>query len=272
MNLLVIDESLHCGTTGAIMCILQFVNKYIKLRNIAIEDILNLYIYKNRAAPFNLIFDNSYDNENITKIIFSENSEKETVDYNTIYNNKEYQLLSKKIRFSKNVREIINNELLEFDDNTLGIHFRFTDMNVAHSYNNPTTYTKYLIEIKKYLEIYNIRTIFIASDNNETLNKIINENDLKHIKFIYRNVKRYDKEKANELDMIWYKNPDTNSPHPYLNNFSSTIFNINDPNTHLESIIDCIMLSKCNYLIFTYSNISNLSILMSDNKLIKSKV
>lgn len=78
------------------MCILQFVNKYIKLRNIAIEDILNLYIYKNRAAPFNLIFDSSNENENITKIVFSENSEKETVDYNTIYNNKEYQLLSKK--------------------------------------------------------------------------------------------------------------------------------------------------------------------------------
>lgn len=272
MNLLVIDESLHCGTTGAIMCILQFVNKYIKLRNIAIEDILNLYIYKNIAGPFNLIFDSSYENENITKIVFSENSEKETLDYNTIYNNNEYQLLSKKIRFSKNVREIINNESLKLDNNTLGIHFRFTDMNIAHSYNNPTTYAKYLIEIKNYVEMYNIRTIFIASDNNETLNKLINDNDLKHIKFIYRNVKRYDKENASKSDMIWYKNPDTNSPHPYLNNFKSTIFNINDPNTHLECIIDVILLSKCNYLIFAYSNVSNLSILMSDNKLIKCKV
>ena len=44
MNLLIIDESLHCGTTGAIMCILQFVNKYIKLRNIARRYIKFIYL------------------------------------------------------------------------------------------------------------------------------------------------------------------------------------------------------------------------------------
>jgi hypothetical protein len=272
MNLLIIDESLHCATTGTIMCILQFINKYRKQNNILLENISNIYIYKNKGAPFNLIFDDNYNVDNVTTLLFSETTEIEPMNYNYIYSNIEYQLLSKKIRFSKNITDLINNEITNIDDNTLGIHFRFTDMNQVHSISNPTNYNKYFVEIINYIKKYNITTIFVASDNNESINKITNESELKHIKFIYRDVKRYYKEDAEPEDMVWYSNPDKSSPHPHMNNFKYKIFNINDPNIHVECIIDCILLSKCKHLIFPYSNVSNLSILLSDTIINKSKL
>lgn len=273
MNLLVIDKSLHCATTGTIMCILQFVNNYRKKNNILIEKISNIYIIKeDKVASFNLIFDNTYNNEDVIKLFFSENSKIEEENYHNIYSNIEYKLLSKKIRFSKYVNDTINKEISCLDNNTLGVHFRFTDMNASHSLYNQTNYDKYLIEILNFVKKYNITTIFIASDNNESIHKITNNIELKNIKFVYRDIKRYDKEKADNNDMLWYLNPDKNSPHLHLNNFKSKIFNINDPNIHFECIIDCILLSKCSSLIFTYSNVSNLSILLSDTISNKCKV
>lgn len=263
MNYLIIDETLHCATTATIMCILQFMNSYRKKNNINMHDIEKIYVKKERAAPFELIFDNDYKIENTISLIFDEKSVIETQNYNNIYNNLDYKLLAKKLCFSKKVKDIINSEIKNLDNNTLGIHFRFTDMNASHLKSNPTTYTNYLKEIYNYIVKYDIKNIFIASDNTESINKLLNDISSNNIKINYRNVKRYHKEKADDKDLLWYKTNDATS-HQYLNNFKDNIFNINDSTIHLECIIDCLLLSKCKHLIFSYSNISNLAILISE--------
>jgi hypothetical protein len=271
MNILVVDQSLHCATTGTIMCILQFINYYRKKNNILIEDINNIYIKKSvNVSNMNCIFDDNM-NKDIFTLFFTNDSSIENVDYNNIYLNIEYNLLAKKIKFSKMVIDIVNKEMSTFE-NTLGIHFRFTDMNKVHLINNPNSYNGYLLEILNYVYKYKINNIFIASDNDESIHKITNHAELKHINFIYRNNKRYEKENADDSDMYWHVNTDTNIPHSYLNNFKNIIFNIYDSNTHLECILDCILLSKCNHLIFSHSNVSYLSILLSENIKNKSKI
>ena len=268
MDYLIIDKCMHCGTTGSIFWILQFMNKYIKINNLNYHDIKNIFIEKKIAGNYDNIFDDNYDVNNIKTLIYDDDKNKESIDYNNVYDNNEYKILAKKICFSKKINDIINNELINITDNTLGIHFRFTDMNTMHTKKKPIEYKNYLTKILEYIKNYNIQSIFVASDNEESINKLLKNEIFKNIKIYYTNIKRYPTEKADENDLKWYKNDNTKYNHPYLNNFA----HINEPNIHLECLVDCILLSKCKYLIFPYSNVSNLAILLSNSIVEKTKI
>jgi hypothetical protein len=267
MDYLIIDKTLHCGTTGSILWILQFMNKYIKTNNLNYYDIKNIFIEKKIAGNFDNIFDDNYDN-NVKILIFEDRKNIENVDYNYVYNNDEYKLLAKKICFSEKIKNVVSNELINISNNILGVHFRFTDMNSMHTKNKPICYTDYLNTILEYIKKKNIQDIYVASDNDESINKLLKEESLKDIKIYHRNIKRYPTEKADKNDLKWYKNTNKKFPHPYLNNFA----HINNPNIHLECIIDFILLSKCKYLIFPYSNVSNMALLLSTSIVDKIKI
>jgi len=273
MDYLIIDKCMHCGTTGSIFCILQFINKYIKINNLNYQDIKNIFIEKKVACNFDNIFDDNYDINIIKILIYDDDNNKEHVNYNNLHNSNEYKILAKKICFSKKINDIINNELINITSNTLGIHFRFTDMNAVHTKKNPIEYENYLTKILEYIKNYNIQSIFVASDNEESINKLLKNENFENIKIYYTNIKRYPTEKANENDLKWYKNDNKEFNHPYLNNFRHTsLEGISSSKLHLECLVDCILLSKCKYLIFPYSNVSNLAILLSNSIVEKIKI
>tara|TARA_A100001015_G_scaffold316302_1_gene430242 strand:- start:746 stop:1582 length:837 start_codon:yes stop_codon:yes gene_type:complete len=273
MNYLIKDKCLHVGTSGVIMAILQFMNKYIKTNKLNYSDVKNIFIEKKVACNFDDIFDDNYDNNNIKILVYDDDNNKESVNYNNVHNNNEYKILAKKIRFSKKINNIINNELINITDNTLGVHFRFTDMNAVHTRKNPIQYKNYLSKILEHIKNHNIQSIFVASDNEESINKLLKDDNFKNIKIYHTNIRRYPTEKADEKDLKWYKNDNKKFPHPYLNNFRHTSLDgISTSKLHLECLVDCILLSKCKYLIFPYSNVSNLSILLSNSIIKKTKI
>jgi len=273
MDYLIIDKCMHCGTTGSIFCILQFMNKYIKINNLNYHDIKNIFIEKKIAGNYDNIFDDNYNVNNIKTLIYDDDKNKESIDYNNVHDNNEYKILAKKIRFSKKINNIINNELINITDNMLGVHFRFTDMNTMHTKNNPIHYKNYLNKILEHVKNHNIQSIFVASDNEESINKLLKDENFKNIKIYHTNIKRYPTEKADEKDLKWYKNDNKKFPHPHLNNFRHTSLDgISTSKLHLECLVDCILLSKCKYLIFPYSNVSNLAILLSNSIVEKTKI
>ena len=245
MDYLIKDKTLHCGTTGSILWTLQFLNKYIKTNNLNYDDIKNIFIEKKIAGNFDNIFDDSYD-DNTKILIFDDRNKIETIDYNFVYNNNQYKILAKKIRFSKKINDIVNKYLINISTNTLGVHFRFTDMNTMHTRKTPIQYKDYINQILEYIKNNDIQNIFVASDNEESINKLLKDENFKNIKIYHTNIKRYPTEKADEKDLKWYKNTNEKIPHPSLNNFA----HIDDPTTHLECLVDCILLSKCKYLVF----------------------
>ena len=273
MDYLIIDKCLHVGTSGSIMAILQFMNKYIKTNNLNYDDIKNIFIEKKVACNFDDIFDANYDVNNIKTLIYDDDNNKESVNYNNVYNNNEYKILANKICFSKKINNIINNELINITDDMLGVHFRFTDMNAMHTKNNPIEYKNYLTKILEYIKNHNIQSIFVASDNEESINKLLIDENFENIKIYHTNINRYPTEKADEEDLKWYKNDNNKFNHPYLNNFRHTSLDgISTSKLHLECLVDCILLSKCKYLIFPYSNVSNLAILLSNNIVEKTRI
>ena len=261
MDFLIIDTNINTCTAGQILItILRFMNPYIKQNNMNLSDINNIYVNKcNTQCACQIIFDDNYDSNNIVKLFLNNTSLIDNTSITEMINNVNYSYILKKIRFSKQVLGIVDDYLKNFDINTLGIHFRLTDMNEMHTKLSPVKYTDYMIEINHYIENFNIKNIFVASDNIESINKLNNEN--LNVKIFYKDAKRYYAEKAESKDIMWFMDVATNR---YLNNFCRNIFDIYDPNTHLECIVDCILLSKSKHLIFTYSAISHLAILMSD--------
>jgi hypothetical protein len=265
MDFLIIDTNINTCATGQVLnIILQFMNQYIKQNNINLSDINNIYVNKcNTQSACQIIFDDNYDSKNMVKLFLDNTSLIDNIGITEMMNNVNYSYILKKIRFSKQVLGIVDDYLKNFDINTLGIHFRLTDMNEIHTKLSPIKYTDYIIELNRYIENFNIKNIFVASDNIESINKLNNEN--LNVKIFYRDVKRYHAEKAESKDMIWHKNYlKGDIVNTELNYFKGNVFNIYDPNTHLECIVDCILLSKTKHLIFTHSSISYLAILMSD--------
>ena len=196
MNILIIDEGTHFGSTGHIVYILQFLIKYLESYNIDYLLVKNIYISIKKKDSQNLdILYEKYDDKIIDKqLVLNNNCDVLKTDF--IYNNfsqiilNKFKFLSKKIRFNsilyKNVTlntGIKLNEILNKND-YLSVHFRFTDMKVLNY-----TYSDYLHIIKDIVNKEAIKTIFVASDNFESILKL--EKDLKHldVTILYNNNK-----------------------------------------------------------------------------------
>ena len=250
MNILIIDKGTHNCTTGSILLLIQHLAFILNQNNILCSDINNIYIQTDKiiniiyeTIPNEIIFDKiiNYTNESLIVNLDYKNIKQNL----TIFNN--ISCLCKKIKFnSKYFDEYnINNNLNNNLNNILCIHFRLTDMNLVHNKDNFKTYDNFLNETIKTLQNNKIESIFIASDNHESINKIINDISylnipIKYNQSIYRG--------ETEIENI----------------FETLLKNNNSKELYIDCIKDVLCLSQGQYLIHSLSNVSNLAILLSN--------
>jgi hypothetical protein len=147
------------------------------------------------------------------------------------------QKIAAKLKINPEVKskfdEIHNS--LNFDNNVLGVHLRLTDMNTLHGddYGNKT-FNDYIKVIDSYLKENDVKQIYVAADNNESLNKLIDRYGNKIL--YYRDFFRPDNEDA--------------TVNFQLDNFS-------DKKLWQDSFIDMLLLAQTNVLIHRVSNFAN---------------
>jgi hypothetical protein len=86
------------------------------------------------------------------------------------YITKNYLKLHPEIK--KQINTYVNGN---FGGNVLGVHVRVTDMNHSHPYLGIVNNTHYLDKISQVLNNGNFDKVFVASDNNETIEQLIKE-------------------------------------------------------------------------------------------------
>lgn len=160
--------------------------------------------------------------------------------------------VAKKIIWNCNINKTVNNyKDIFIDNNTLGIHLRFTSMFYHNDLYGNVTIEDYIACINEYITKYNIKNIFIASDNLESIKKI--ENVFKNIKINY--FKGFSRQNS---ETLFFKNN--------ADNLKFEVYNRdNNKNSYTEVILESIMLSKCKYLIYRVSSVSLLAQLISNN-------
>jgi len=250
MNILIIDKGTHNCTTGCILLLIQHLAFILNQNNILCSDINNIYIQTDKIIniiyepiPNEIIFDKiiNYTNESLIVNLDYKNIKNDLIIFNNI------SCLCKKIKFnSKYFDEYnINNNSNNNSNTVLCIHFRLTDMNLVHNKDNFKTYYHFLNKTIKTLQDNKIESIFIASDNHESINKIINDISylkipIKYNKTIYRG--------ETEIENI----------------FETLLKNNNSKELYIDCIKDVLCLSQGQYLIHSLSNVSNLAILLSN--------
>lgn len=127
--------------------------------------------------------------------------------------------------------------------NTLGVHLRLTDMNTDHGEKYGfNTFEDYIEEIEK---IKNCDNIFVASDNKESIRKLVN---------IYGNKIKY------VPGMIRVSKERTG--HKKLKQFRAN--NLNSKQAWEEAFIECLLLASCKYMIYRPSNVCNAAMVFSN--------
>ena len=152
------------------------------------------------------------------------------------------KIYDKFIKFSLPTQEAIEKYSHIFNDSkVLGVHFRGTDMNhtALHSY-GPTMKQMFKY-VDKILHEREIDKIFLATDEKAYLDSFIKRygNKVFHTEAFY-----FDKKNA--------YNVDHRENHRYL--------------LGLESLQDAVLLSKCDGLLYSSSNVSALAALIGDHK------
>ena len=166
---------------------------------------------------------------------------------------------TKKIKLKKKLEDRIDKEALSINfKNCLGVHLRLTDMNVIHAKDYGTlTFNDYVNNIKDICKLHpDIDNIFIASDNNESLEKLKNINFGREIRYV-PNLLRTEAE-------------DGDCSHLQALNMHKEFF------WH-EAFLETYLLSKCKYLLHRVSSVASTALVLSDsitksyqiNKLIK---
>lgn len=155
-----------------------------------------------------------------------------------------FKKIVSKIKFSDNLKKMIQiyENQLNFDENTIGIHIRLCDMNIVHANDyGIIVHEDYDRCLEK--QITNKTNIFIASDNNESIDKL---------KLKYGNIVKY----VPDLIRATYDFEDTTSlQEKYLR--SEELW--------LQSFLEMLLLSRCNSLICRSSNLANASIIFSNS-------
>jgi len=169
-----------------------------------------------------------------------------SLEINKILSNVNNYKIAKKLNWNNNIINKINHyKDIFIDNNTLGVHLRFTSMSMHNDIYGNVTINDYIKKIKIYIEKYNIKNLFIAADNIESI---------KIIKDVFSNIK-----------INYFENFSRQT----TSNDSSCQFEIINRSSNKESytevILESIMLSKCKYIIYRVSSVSLLAILLSDN-------
>jgi hypothetical protein len=209
-----------------------------------------IVINDNHFIQNKILFDDffSYDIDE-DYIPLSSNNE---ISFLKVYTSPKFNILKQILRINAintNILKEVNRYANEFsiNENTLAVHIRLTDMNTCHAddygiYNFDT----YKSKIDSMLSIYkNIDSIYIASDNTESITKLIklynNDYTVYYIKDSYR---------------VLYESDD---------NYKYQIESINKyDDFHIKGFVEMLVASRCTYFIYRISDYSNFCILFSD--------
>jgi len=127
----------------------------------------------------------------------------------TQYKTDDIDILKKIIHKNKihhNITNYVNDFAKYFNitSRTLTVHIRLTDMNVMHAPDYGTlSFEDYINEIDNTLKMYpEIDSLFIASDNNESVNKILALYNEKIKVIVFNNVYRFPTENSSDFNII----------------------------------------------------------------------
>ena len=149
-----------------------------------------------------------------------------------------------KIEFSDKLNKMIENceNQIKFDEHTIGIHIRLCDMNIVHASDyGIISYEDFDKCLEK--EITEKTNIFVASDNNESIDKLRQK---------YGNIVNY------VPNLMRASSETENTAHFQENHLGIEEF-------WLESFLEMFLLSKSSSLICRSSNVANASIIFSNS-------
>lgn len=259
-----IDTSVS-GTTGILVRAVNQIRKILQKQNINNLDEINIFL---KFKGFNNHFKKCTVDKSLKEIeIFNNKSFQDlfidipiqhsivNMDCDNDKNNNKLlscennYKIAKKLNWNNDIINKINHyKNIFIDDNTLGIHLRFTSMTLHNKAYGNVSLKDYIDKIKMYIEKYNIINLFIASDNHESIQKI--KDEIPNIKINY-------------FDNFSKQTHEVQKNH---NSMDFEIYNrVNNKESYTEVILDSIMLSKCKYLIHRVSSVSLLAILLGNN-------
>ncbi len=153
-----------------------------------------------------------------------------------------FKKISSTIKFSSELLELVQKyeNLIKFDNNTIGVHIRLCDMNINHANDyGIINYEDYDAQIEKIISYEN--RIFVASDNNQSIDKLKNKYGDK-VLFVP------------DLLRATTETEDT---------FLMQEKYLGSKQLWIESFLEMLLLCKCNTLICRTSNLANASIIFS---------
>lgn len=149
-----------------------------------------------------------------------------------------------KLKYKQILRVLLDDYtyLYSINSNTLGVHIRLCDMNIAHKTDyGVVNFNDYVKAIQKELE-YSDTNVFVASDNEESILKL---------RAIFGSRISY------VPNLIRAKTETEDSSLLQLQNFNNVKF-------WQEAFLEMLLLSKCSKLICRTSNLANMAIISSN--------
>ncbi len=175
---------------------------------------------------------------------------KEGNNYFEVDKNQIKQLNDEIIRIIPLKKEIINkleSEIVMKETDVIGVHVRGTDKRkTVKDHNIAADVQQYIDKTKEFLEKYKASQILLCCDEETTVNKFIDcFGSLVIVTNAYRS-------KDNDTVGIHLQNRSDIPMHKY--------------NLGYEVLRDCYYLSKCDYLIFGHSNVTNTALIWNNGK------
>lgn len=151
-----------------------------------------------------------------------------------------YKDICKRFTLSKDLDDLLWDHRSLVNHDSIGIHVRLTDMNMYHKVYGIYTIDDYLILAESLIRDNN-KNLFVASDNNESLERFKSEFG-ERVKFAPGLIRcKKDDDNSSELQYL----------HLYRKRF------------WLEAFLEMLLLSKCETVVCRTSNLSNVSKLFS---------
>jgi hypothetical protein len=154
---------------------------------------------------------------------------------------KEASEISKEIKLSKTVKDFVRSSV-KIDNTYLGVHFRGKELNLASGHPFGPSYKQLFINTKILLERYNLSKIFIVTEDFKAI-KVLE----KHFPDKVYYTDSYRAKKGNA-----YKDLNARKYHRYY--------------LGLEILRDAQLLSKCNGILYSNSNVNEYSRLINDSQ------
>jgi hypothetical protein len=221
---------------------------------IAYPDIENIYInttyqrfFGIPLEGFNAVFDQYYDDtfKEVICTYFGTYTNDNSVGLGKIEDHVHYQKLKSicsKLVLKESLKNTVNDTASLFRGKTLGVHIRLGDMNAGHPEYGVFSIENYIARMKKIVARENIDTIFIASDNDDSISKILDD----------------------EFQHIIYHHGFTRNTTDDFKDGNIFCSNVDRPEFWREAFAECLSLSRCDQLLCRVSNLANAAIIFSN--------